>query len=165
MSDTEVSDSIVGHDHVVRLQHAAGERPVEGTIRDHTVLVDDSKTLEYGGEDLAPSAVDYMVLGLLGCQLSALSQCLRKARIEEYEIDARADLGGWWREDVPEDLPENLVKRVEELEVTLDVTVPGEYEARAQRCLDVYDQGCIVGQSFRAGMEYTPETSLSVRTD
>ena len=164
MSDTEVTDDIVGHDHTVRLHHVAGERPVEGSIRDHTVYVDDSKTLEYGGTDMAPSAVDYMVLGLIGCQLSALSQCLRKARVEDYEIEARADLGGWWREDVPDDLPGNLVKRVEELDVSLDVTVPEEYEARAGRCLDVYDQGCIVGQSFRAGMEYVPETSLSTRS-
>ena len=165
MSDSEVTDSMVGHDHVVRLHHRSGERPVEGTIRNHTVRVDDSKTLEYGGEDGAPSAVDYMVLGLLGCQLSALTQCLRKARIEEYEVAAEADLDDWRREDVSEELPENLVKRIDHLTVSLDVTVSEEYEARAQRCLDVYDQGCIVGQSIRAGIEYTPETSLSIRSD
>lgn len=165
MSDSDVTDAIVGHDHVVRLHHVAGERPIEGSIRDHAIQIDDSTTLEYGGADEAPSAVDYMVLGLVGCQLSALSQCLRKARVEGYEIDAEADLDDWWREDVSEELPENLIKRVEHLTVKLDVTVPEEYEARAQRCLDLYDQGCIVGQSYRAGMEYTPETSLSTRAE
>jgi hypothetical protein len=37
------------------------------------------------------------------------------------------------------------------------------YEDRAQRCLDVYDTGCIVGQSLRAGIDYTPETSLETK--
>ncbi|MFB6130848.1 MAG: OsmC family protein [Salinigranum sp.] len=165
MSDTTVTDDMIGHDHTVKLHFAAGERPVEGSIRNHEIEVDDSKTLEYGGEDLAPSAVDYMVLGLIGCQLSALTQCLRKARIESFEVDARAELGDWWRTDVPEDLPGNLVKRVDDIEVYLDVTVPEEYESRARRCLDVYDQGCIVGQSFRAGIDYTPETTLSVASE
>lgn len=161
MSDTDVPDALVGHDHVVRLHHVAGERPVDGTIRDHAIQIDDSKTLEYGGEDLAPSAVDYLVLGLVGCQLSALSQCLRKARIDEYEIEAEADLDDWWREAVAGDLPANLEKRVDHLTVRIDVTVPEAFERRAQRCLDVYDQGCIVGQSLRAGMDYTTETSVS----
>lgn len=163
MSETEVPDDLIGHDHAIQLSLEHGDRPVDGSVRDHTFGVDDSETLPYGGEDLAPSAVDYMVAGLAGCQLAVLSQCFRKARINDFEIELAAIPDSWWREEIPEDLPENQVKRIEHIHVDVDVTVPEEYEERAQRCLDVYDQGCIVGQSFRAGIEYTPKTSLSVK--
>lgn len=165
MSDTNVPDDLIGHDHDVTVRLAAGDRPVEGRVRDHTFDVDDSETLPYGGHDLAPSAVDYMVAGLAGCQLAVLSQALRKARIEDWEIEITAIPDEWWREDVPDDLPENQVKRVDHVDVRVDLTVPEEYEERARRCLEVYDQGCIVGQSFRAGIEYTPATSLSIESD
>ncbi|MFC7251613.1 OsmC family protein [Halomicroarcula sp. GCM10025324] len=168
MSDTadeDVPDELIGHDHAIQLSLEHGDRPVDGRVRDHTFKVDDSETLPYGGHDLAPSAVDYMVIGLAGCQLAVLSQALRKARIEDFEIEIAAIPDAWWREEIPEDLPENQVKRIEHIEVSVDVTVPEEYESRAQRCLDVYDEGCIVGQSFRAGVEYTPNTSLSLKED
>lgn len=165
MSDTEVTDDLIGHDHDIQLNLKAGDRPVDGGVRDHSFKIDDSETLPYGGHDLAPSAVDYMVAGLAGCQLAVLSQCLRKARIEDWEIEISAIPDDWWREEIPEELPENQVKRIEHIDVHVDVTVPEEYEERAQRCLEVYDQGCIVGQSFREGIEYTPETSLSVESE
>lgn len=165
MSEPEVTDDLIGHDHVIRLNLESGDRPVDGRVREHTFHVDDSETLPYGGHDMAPSAVDYMVAGLAGCQLAVLSQALRKARIEDWELDITAVPDDWWREEVPEDLPENQVKRIEHIDVQVDLTVPEEYEGRAQRCLEVYDQGCIVGQSFREGIEYTPDTSLSVRSD
>lgn len=165
MSDTDVPDELIGHDHDIRLSLSAGDRPVDGRVREHTFEVDDSESLPYGGYDLAPSAVDYMVAGLAGCQLAVLSQALRKARIEDWEIEMSAVPDAWWREEIPEDLPENQVKRVEHVAVQVDLTVPEEYEERAERVLEVYDQGCIVGQSFRAGIEYTPETSLSVESE
>lgn len=165
MSDTDVPDELIGHDHEIELHLEHGDRPVEGQVRDHSFEIDDSESLPYGGHDLAPSAVDYMVAGLAGCQLAVLSQCLRKARIDDFEIDIHAVPDDWWREDVSEDLPENQVKRIDHVDVEVEVTVPEEYEQRARRCLDVYDEGCIVGQSFRAGIEYTPETSLSVESE
>lgn len=88
-----------------------------------------------------------------------------EARIEDWEIEISAIPDDWWREEIPEDLPENQVKRIDNIEVRVDLTVPEEYGERAQRCLEVYDQGCIVGQSFRAGIEYSPETSLLVESE
>lgn len=163
--EEEVPGDLIGHDHAIQLHLEHGDRPVDGSVRDHTFAVDDSESLPYGGHDLAPSAVDYMVVGLAGCQLAVLSQCLRKARVDDFEIDVSAVPDRWWREGVPEDLPENQIKRIEHVNVHVEVTVPEEYEDRARRCLDVYDAGCIVGQSFRAGIEYTPETSLSVESE
>jgi len=165
MRDHDVPDELIGHDHLINLRLDAGDRPVDGSVREHTFEIDDSETLPYGGFDLAPSAVDYMVAGLAGCQLAVLSQALRKARIEDWTIEISAIPDAWWREEIPEDLPENQVKRIEHIQVQVDLTVPEEYEGRAERVLDVYDQGCIVGQSFRAGIEYTPETSLTLEAE
>lgn len=52
--------------------------------------------------------------------------------------------------------------RVSHVSVDLSLTVPAEFESRARRCLDVYDTGCVVGQSYRQGIQYTPRTSLAV---
>ena len=161
----DAPDDLIGHDHLIQLSLDAGDRPVDGKVREHTFEIDDSESLPYGGFDLAPSAVDYMVAGLAGCQLAVLSQALRKARIEDWRIEISAIPDAWWREEIPEDLPENQVKRIEHIEVRVDLTVPEEYEGRAERVLEVYDQGCIVGQSFRAGIEYTPETSLTLASE
>lgn len=165
MSDTDVPDELIGHEHVIQIALAAGDRPVDGQVREHTFTIDDSESLPYGGHDLAPSAVDYMVIGLAGCQLAFISQALRKARIEDWEIEITAVPDEWWREEISADLPENQIKRIDHIDVQVDLTVPEKYEGRARRCLEVYDQGCIVGQSFREGIEYTPETSLSVDTE
>jgi hypothetical protein len=51
---------------------------------------------------------------------------------------------------------------VKHIDIELELTVPEEYESRAQRCLDIYDQGCIVGQSYRAGVQYDPHVTLTV---
>lgn len=128
-------------------------------------MIDDSESLPYGGPDPAPVAVDYMVVGLAGCQLAVLSQFLRKARVDDFEVDISGIPSDWWREGIPEDLPENQVKLIEHIDLAVEVTVPEEYEKRARCCLAVYDQGCIVGQSFRAGIEYTPETSVTVKAE
>lgn len=166
MSDIEdVPDELIGHDHLIKLNLEHGDRPVEGQVRDHYFEIDDSESLPYGGHDLAPSAVDYMVVGLAGCQLAVLSQALRKARVEDFEIDITAVPDEWWREEISEELPENQVKRIDHIEVQVEVTVPEEYEGRAGRCLEVYDQGCIVGQSLREGVDYTPETAVSVKSE
>jgi organic hydroperoxide reductase OsmC/OhrA len=52
--------------------------------------------------------------------------------------------------------------RISHISVDLTLEVPGEYESRARRCLDVYDTGCVVGQSYRQGIEYTPSTTFKL---
>lgn len=60
-------------------------------------------------------------------------------------------------------MPGHTANRIQHIDIDIDVTVPDEYEEDAQRCLDVYDQDCIVGQSFRSGIDYTPHTSLGTK--
>lgn len=146
-------------------QKSQGEL-LRGTVRDrHEILFDEPPDMEVGGgDDAHPSPVDYMFASLVGCQLSVLNQCLEKARVEGFEIeaDARIDPAGVDEEEVTDEMPSNTRKRIRHIEVDITLTVPSEYEGRAARCLEVYDAGCIVGQSFRAGIEYTPETHLEV---
>lgn len=138
-----------------------------GVIRDkHEVFVDEPEWLPHGaGQDAHPSPMDYMNFALTACQVSVLSQCLEKSRVEEFEIDAQGKIDDVIREDVPDEMPENTRTRVNHVTVEIEVEVPEEYENRARRCLEVYDQGCIVGQSYKAGVPYDPETKVTVTTD
>lgn len=137
-----------------------------GTIRDtHKITFDEPEDLPVGaGNDEYPSPVDYMFASLVGCQISVLNQALHKARVEDFRIEAEAQISpeSMGTDDVPEEMPEHTGNRIEHIEIDITVEVPEQYESRAKRCLDVYDDGCIVGQSFRAGIEYTPTTDLSV---
>lgn len=114
------------------------------------------------GTDEHSSPVDYLGFALTACQVSVLEQVLEKARVEAYEIDLDWEIDRRGAEDVPEEMPSNTATRVEHVSIDLTVRVPEEYEPRAKRCLDVYDSGCIVGQSFKRGIDYTPRTALEI---
>lgn len=128
----------------------------------HEVMMDEGVELPFGGSDAHPSAVDLLVTSLVACQVSVLQQCFEKARIEEYSIEAEATIDNRLEDEIPEEMPSNTAKRVKHIVVDLDATVPEELEARASRCIDVYDDGCIVGQSLLEGIDYSTTASLSV---
>lgn len=112
------------------------------------------------GDDLHPTPVDLFLSSLVACQLSVLSQTLNKARIDEFRITGSADKGEEVDADVPDDIPSKSL--IDSIEVHITLEVPEEYESRAERCLEVYDQGCIVGQSIKSGVQYEPRTTLEV---
>jgi uncharacterized OsmC-like protein len=114
------------------------------------------------GDDDHPSPVMYLFASLVGCQMAVLCAALEKARIEDFRIKADAE-SERSLDEVAEEMPDGTAKRIEHIDIDLTLEVPKEYEDRAQRCLDVYDTGCIVGQSLRAGIDYTPETSLETK--
>lgn len=127
----------------------------------HEILYDEADFLEFGaGDDEYPGPVDNMVASLGACQISVLEQCLEKARIEEFHVEADLYADQVDRDEIPEEMPRNTAQRVKHIDVELRVEVPDEYRERAQRCVELYDAGCIVGQSFRAGIEYTPTVTL-----
>jgi len=129
----------------------------------HEVFVDEPADLEVGaGNDDYLSSVDYMALSLATCQVSVLSQALERARIETFDIECNYVIDKAGTGDVGEDMPSHTATRVQHVDIELNLEVPEEFEQRAQRCLDTYDIGCIVGQSFKAGVDYTPHTSLDV---
>jgi len=127
----------------------------------HEVLLDEPDWLPMDiGNDEYPAPVDHLVLGLVSCQLEVLDQAMRRARIEEYELEARGEVTKIGKRQVPEDMPGNTAAVIKEIEIDVSAEVPEEDAGRAEQCLEVYDQGCIVGQSLRAGIEYTPRTHL-----
>ena len=154
-------------DHTPRVQFSkdASEPLMEATVRGkHQVFVDerDKKPPIGSGEDRYPTPVDYMLTSLVACQVAVLTQCLAKARIDEFSIEADADVSHEEAEAIPEEMPAHTGNRIRHVDIDLELTVPAEYETRAARCLEVYDEGCIVGQSFRAGIDYTTSTTFEV---
>lgn len=129
----------------------------------HELFIDEPTNLEVGaGNDDYPSPVDYMAASLAACQVSVLSQALERARVEDFEVTCDYEIDRTGSEEVDEEMRKGTGVRVRHIKIDLSLEVSGGHEKRAQRCLDAYDTGCIVGQSFRAGVEYTPETELVV---
>jgi organic hydroperoxide reductase OsmC/OhrA len=127
----------------------------------HEIPIDEPEWLPMGvGTDEHPAPVDHLVVALVSCQVEVLDQALRRARVEEYEIEAAAEIDRLGMDEPPEGMPSNTGQVIEHLDVELSVETTAEYEGRVQRCLDVYDGGCIVGRSYRAGIEYTPRTEV-----
>lgn len=112
------------------------------------------------GNDEHPAPVDHLVVALVSCQVEVLDQALKRARVEEYDIEAAAEIDGLTMGDAPEGMPANTGQLIEHIDVEVTVETTAESEDRVQRCLEVYDGGCIVGQSYRAGIDYTPRTSV-----
>lgn len=142
----------------------AGE-PTRGVCRDkHEVFVDEPEWIpRMGGQDEYPSPVDHLMTALTACQVSVLAQCLSKARIDDYHIEAETTITDAGEDEVAEEVPEHTANRIRHIDIDLWVEVPESHEHRAAPCLDVYDTGCIVGQSYKAGIQYTPTTHLATR--
>lgn len=132
---------------------------VGGPAGTHEVVYDEPEPLGNGEH---PTPVTQMFGSLVACQISVLSQCLKKARIDEYSITAEAEVDQRETDEIEEEMPSNTAKRIRHITIDLQLEVPEEHKSRAKRCLDVYDTGCIVGQSFRAGIKYTPQTNLVI---
>ena len=150
----------------VRFRKTSRGIVARGVIRDqHEVYTDEyTHVPPVGtGEDLHPTPVDLFLSSLVACQLSVLSQTLAKARVEEFELEGSADKREEFDADIPDDIPPKSL--IGSIDVQVTLRVPEAFEDRARRCLDVYDQGCIVGQSIKLGVDYAPETTLEVTAD
>lgn len=114
------------------------------------------------GKDEHPSPVMYLLGSLVGCQLAVLCSCLEKSRVETYHIKADARSNRGWGE-VAEEMPDATAQRIDNIDIDITVEVPEEFEKQAERCLEVYDTGCIVGQSLKKGIDYSPNTNVQVK--
>lgn len=111
---------------------------------DEPESMDHSFKKEVGGRDEAPNALTYLQAAALGCQVNSLEMLLRKSRIEEYHVDGHS---------TPYLFREDNIKRVQRLELEIELHVPEDVESRARRCLDIYEQGCLVGESIKRGID------------
>lgn len=121
----------------------------------HTMHTDEPPDLGHsfkkGGRGEAPSAFDYLIAAGMGCQINTLEQMLHKARVTDYDIEG--DCTGFT-------FTEGDVKRVQKLELTITLTVPEDAESQGRRCLDVYEKGCVVGETLKRAVDFRVEKEL-----
>jgi uncharacterized OsmC-like protein len=136
----------------------------EATVRGtHTLHSDEPEWLPAGaGDDAHPAPVDYLLTSLASCQVSVLQQCLEAHGVDRYAIECEAEVDEWATADVPDPMPANTAYRVDHVTVRMGLRTTEGHRDEADRCLGVYDDGCIVGQSLAGGIDYTPVAALSV---
>lgn len=116
------------------------------------------------GDDAYPAPVDFLLMSLATCQVSVLNQCLEKNGVEDYRIECEAIVDEQDRdENHPDHMPRHTAVRIGHITVKMSLVTTPAFEADADHCLTVYDEGCIVGQSLSGGVDYTPLTALEVR--
>lgn len=137
----------------------------EGTIREkHRLRADEPPWLEGAGQgdDEYPAPVDYLMFGLVSCQVEVLDQTLRKAGAGEFEIVADAEIDRMADGDQDDSMYDHHASRIRHISIDMTVVAPPEEEEIVRDCLDVYDSGCVVGQSYRTGIEYTSNKRLEI---
>jgi len=73
------------------------------------------------GDDAYPAPVDYMVFGLVSCQVEVLDQALRKARTEDYHIEASAEVDRVGEDQPADEMLAHYAGRISH--VTVDLTL------------------------------------------
>lgn len=109
-------------------------------------VIDESPPLG-GGE--GPSPTELLASAVGGCLSASLLFCLEKARIPVRDLSTRVD-GTVERNDQGR-------LRVTGLKVILDVKLEDETSGRLGRCLDIFQDFCIVKESVRAGIPISVE--------
>ena len=115
------------------------------------LLVDEPAPL---GESSGPNAARLLGTAVANCMSSSLLFCLRKSRIPVERLEAQVK-GTIARN-------ERGRLRVKELHVTIRPEIAMEYRERATRCLELFEDFCIVGQSVRAGVDVAVEVEPMV---
>lgn len=137
-----------------------------GRLRDkHELISDEPEWLpeSSAGDDDHPAPVDFLLMSLNVCQVSVLQQCLERNDVEAYRIECEGVLDEYdTAEEHPEEMPAHPALRIDHITITMSLVTTDTYKDQASLCLSIYDDGCIVGQSLRGGIEYTPLTLLSV---
>lgn len=97
------------------------------------------------GEGSGPSASRLLAAAVGNCLSASALFCLRKARVPVSGM----------RTVVRTDLERNAQgrMRIEKIEVSVRPEVPEEDRERMTRCLDLFEDFCIVTQSVRGGIE------------
>ncbi|HSM06664.1 MAG TPA: OsmC family protein [Longimicrobiales bacterium] len=106
------------------------------------IVVDEPAPL---GDGAGPNAARLLAAAVGNCLAASLLLCLEKSRVEL--LDLRATVEGVMERN------ERGRFRIPSLSVTLEPTVEGEPSARYDRCLDLFEDFCIVTQSIRKGIE------------
>jgi organic hydroperoxide reductase OsmC/OhrA len=105
------------------------------------------------GEGAGPNPARMLAAAVGNCMSASLKFCLDRSRIEVLDMKARVE-GTLVRN-------ERGRLRIESLRVRLEpVVAPGDRE-RMGRCLEMFEDFCIVGQSVRAGIDVSVDVATS----
>jgi organic hydroperoxide reductase OsmC/OhrA len=106
------------------------------------IVVDEPEPL---GAGAGPNAARLLAGAVGNCLAASLLLCMEKARVEITDLRARVE-GVMERN-------ERGRFRISGLEVTIEPTVVGEASKKYDRCLDLFEDFCIVTQSVRDGID------------
>lgn len=96
------------------------------------------------GDDHGPNAARVLAAAVGNCLSASALFCLRKARIEVLDMHTTVN--------VSMERNERGKLRIGNVSVKLEPTVAEEDRPRMKRCLDIFEDYCIVTQSVRNGL-------------
>jgi uncharacterized OsmC-like protein len=96
------------------------------------------------GADRGPNPSRVLGAALASCLGASLLFCLRKSRIDVHGL--RSEVHGTMART------ERGRLRIGGIQVTLHVTVPEDQQPRMARCLEIYEDFCVVTASVRPGI-------------
>jgi uncharacterized OsmC-like protein len=105
------------------------------------LLLDEPSPL---GDDHGPNAARVLAAAIGNCLTASALFCLRKARVEVLDMHTTVN--------VKLERNERGKLRVGNVKVNLEPTVAEEDRPRMKRCLDIFEDYCIVTQSVRSGL-------------
>ncbi|MHA1608059.1 MAG: OsmC family protein [Candidatus Freyarchaeota archaeon] len=101
---------------------------------------------EIGGEASGFSPLDLLAASIGGCLSAALIFCLKKARVEPVEVSVKSKVTV---------VREDGYLRVKRVDVDLTPVFSGEAMKKAERCLEIFRNYCIVTESVARGIPVT----------
>lgn len=97
------------------------------------------------GAGHGPNAARVLAAAIGNCLAASLLYCLRRSRIEVQGVDARVE------GEMVRNARGRL--RIGPLQVTLEPRVPADQRERMGRCLELFEDFCMVTQSVRDGLD------------
>lgn len=154
------------HPYQARLEATAGDATNRATVRGIHDLELDEPTWSENGSDRAPCPIDYLLVGVAGCQLESLRHCLEKSRVDDYRIDA--SVTGEY--EIPADgssgIPEPTSNTVTTIHLEFEITTNTEDKSRVNRCSEFAEErGCIVSRTVEQGVDVPLTTSVVINPD
>lgn len=139
------------------------DQTVECNVRDvHSVELDEAMWSDIG-EDRAPCPIDYLLIGVAGCQLEVLKHCLKQSHVDNYEVSVAAEAGLDEPGDANVGIPDPETNKISAIKVDFEITTTDEFEGRAARCMDIAERICIATRSVREGIAVPVSSSVTVR--
>lgn len=104
------------------------------------------------GDGIGPNASRMLAAAVGNCLGASLLFCLRKAHLDPQHLQVHVT-GSVVRNDQGR-------FRIPDLGVRLDLELPPDQRQRAKRCLEIFEDFCLVTQSVRAGIDVSVNVEI-----